>query len=142
MSHITLAKSDAEIERCFVIMQALRPHLIANDFVSRIKRQEQQGYQLAYLEDEGSIKAVAGFRIAESLSWGKFLYVDDLVTLESERSQGYGTNLLNWLVDYAKANACEQLHLDSGVQRFAAHRFYFKQRLEIRAYHFAINLIQ
>ncbi|OUL28144.1 GNAT family N-acetyltransferase [Nostoc sp. 106C] len=142
MTYITLAKSDAEIERCFAIIQALRPHLIASEFVSRIKRQEQQGYQLAYLEDEASIKAVAGFRIAESLSWGKFLYVDDLVTQESDRSQGYGTNLLNWLLDYAKANACEQLHLDSGVQRFAAHRFYFKQRLEIRAYHFAINLIQ
>ncbi len=142
MTYITLAKSDAEIERCFAIMQTLRPHLIASDFVSRIKRQQQQGYQLAYLEDEGSIKAVAGFRIAESLSWGKFLYVDDLVTQESVRSQGYGTNLLNWLLDYAKANACQQLHLDSGVQRFAAHRFYFKQRLEIRAYHFAIDLIQ
>ncbi|WP_339378726.1 GNAT family N-acetyltransferase [Calothrix sp. NIES-2100] len=59
-----------------------------------------------------------------------------------ERSQGYGTNLLNWLLDYAKAHACQQLHLDSGVQRFAAHRFYFKQRLEIRAYHFAIDLIE
>jgi GNAT superfamily N-acetyltransferase len=142
MTYITLAKSDAEIESCFAIMQTLRPHLIASEFVSRIKRQEQQGYQLAYLEDEGSIKAVAGFRIAECLAWGKFLYVDDLVTQESERSQGYGTNLLNWLLDYAKANACQQLHLDSGVQRFAAHRFYFKQRLEIRAYHFAIDLIQ
>ncbi|BAY10581.1 GNAT family N-acetyltransferase [Calothrix sp. NIES-2098] len=141
MTHINLAKSDAEIERCFPIMQALRPHLIASDFVSRIRRQEQQGYQLAYLEDDGSIKAVGGFRIGESLSWGKFLYVDDLVTQESDRSQGYGTHLLNWLFDYAKANACEQLHLDSGVQRFAAHRFYFKQRLEIRAYHFAIDLI-
>lgn len=142
MTYITLAKSDAEIECCFAIMQTLRPHLIASEFVSRIKRQQQQGYQLAYLEDEGSIKAVAGFRIAESLSWSKFLYVDDLVTQESERSQGYGTNLLNWLLDYAKANACQQFHLDSGVQRFAAHRFYFKQRLEIRAYHFAIDLIQ
>ncbi|MDZ7961513.1 MAG: GNAT family N-acetyltransferase [Aulosira sp. DedQUE10] len=141
MTYITLAKSDAEIELCFAIMQALRPHLIASDFVNRIRRQEQQGYRLAYLEDEGTIRAVAGFRISESLSWGKFLYVDDLVTQESDRSLGYGTTLFHWLLDYAKANACEQLHLDSGVQRFAAHRFYFKQRLEIKAYHFAIDLI-
>ncbi|MBD2339027.1 GNAT family N-acetyltransferase [Calothrix sp. FACHB-156] len=142
MIDIAIAQSDVEVERCFAIMQALRPHLIASDFVNRIRRQEQHGYRLAYLEDEGKIRAVAGFRISESLSWGKFLYVDDLVTQEGDRSQGYGTNLLNWLVNYAKANACEQLHLDSGVQRFAAHRFYFKQRLEIRAYHFAINLTQ
>lgn len=142
MTHINLAQSDAEIERCFPTMQLLRPHLVASEFVTRIRRQQQQGFHLAYLEDGGSIKAVAGFRIAESLSWGKFVYVDDLVTQESERSQGYGSNLLNWLIDYAQANACQQLHLDSGVQRFAAHRFYFKHRLEIRAYHFTIELSQ
>ncbi|BAY93623.1 MULTISPECIES: GNAT family N-acetyltransferase [unclassified Tolypothrix] len=142
MIDIALAQSDAEIERCFAIMQALRPHLIASDFVTRIRRQQQQGYRLAYLEDEGTVRAVAGFRISESLSWGKFLYVDDLVTQEGDRSQGYGSHLLNWLLDYAKSHACEQLHLDSGVQRFAAHRFYFQQRLEIRAFHFAINLTQ
>ncbi|MBD2353568.1 GNAT family N-acetyltransferase [Tolypothrix sp. FACHB-123] len=142
MTYINLAQSDAEIERCFSTMQLLRPHLVANEFVTRIRRQEQQGFHLAYLEDGGSIKAVAGFRIAESLSWGKFLYVDDLVTQERNRSVGYGSNLLNWLIDYAKANSCQQLHLDSGVQRFAAHRFYFKHRLEIRAYHFTIDLSQ
>jgi GNAT superfamily N-acetyltransferase len=139
--NITLAKSDGEIDSCFAILQVLRPHLITSDFVRRIKRQQQQGYQLAYIEDDASIKAVAGFSISECLAWGKFLYVDDLVTKESDRSQGYGTNLLNWLLDYAKANACEQLHLDSGVQRCAAHRFYFKHRLEIRGYHFAIDLV-
>jgi hypothetical protein len=60
MALITLAQSDAEIERCFPIMTALRPHLVASEFVTRIRRQEQQGFHLAYLEVEGSIKAVAG----------------------------------------------------------------------------------
>ncbi|RUR76713.1 GNAT family N-acetyltransferase [Chlorogloeopsis fritschii PCC 9212] len=142
MINIALAKSDAEIELCFPVIQMLRPHLNPSNFVSRIRRQEQQGYQLVYLEVGESIKAVTGFRISESLAWGKFLYVDDLVTNESDRSQGYGSALFNWLLDYAKSQACEQLHLDSGVQRFAAHRFYFQQRLEISSFHFSIHLSQ
>ena len=140
MVQIQLAKSDAEIARCFPVMQQLRHHLIEDDFIARIRRQEQQGYCLASLEDENSIKAVAGLRISESLSWGKFLYVDDLIVAHEQRSQGYGQALLQWLINYAKSHDCQQFHLDSGVQRFAAHRFYFQQRLEIRAYHFAIDI--
>ncbi|WP_339378518.1 hypothetical protein [Calothrix sp. NIES-2100] len=79
-------------------MQALRPHLVASEFVTRIRRQEQQGFQLAYLEDEASIKAVAGFRIGESLSSGKFLYVDDLVTRESDGFANAFANALKVMV--------------------------------------------
>jgi GNAT superfamily N-acetyltransferase len=53
---------------------------------------------------------------------------------------GYGTKLFDWLVDYARAENCQQLTLDSGVQRFAAHRFYLRQRMEITSHHFTLKL--
>ena len=141
MSHIILTQSDAEIENCFPVMQELRPHLVQAGFVERVRRQEQQyGYRLAYFEDDQGVKALAGFRISECLASGKFLYVDDLITQADARSKGYGEALLDWLIEYAKANSCEQLQLDSGVQRFGAHRFYFRKRLEITSYHFAMKL--
>jgi GNAT superfamily N-acetyltransferase len=97
------------------------------------------GYKLAYVWD-GEVKAVAGFRISECLAWGKFLYVDDLVSKSSDRSKGYGGALFDWLVKHAKENGCAAFHLDSGVQRFAAHRFYLNKRMIIEAHHFALNL--
>ena len=39
----------------------------------------------------------AGFRVAECLAWGRFLYVDDLVTVGSARFRGCGQRLLDWL---------------------------------------------
>lgn len=141
MSHITLAKSDLEIERCFPVMQSLRPHLVQTEFVSRIRQQEQQyGYRLAYLEDGGNIKTLAGFRISECLALSRFLYVDDLVTQASDRFQGYGEAMFDWLVEQAKFYSCNQLHLDSGVQRFDAHRFYLKKRMEITSHHLAMKI--
>ncbi len=141
---IQLAQSDQEISACFPVMQQLRPHLHPEEFVAKVRRQQQGGYQLAFLAIENTgveqVKAVAGFRISESLSFGKFLYVDDLITQESDRSQGYGEEILQWLMNYAKTQNCQEFHLDSGVQRFAAHRFYFRQRLEITCYHFALKL--
>ena len=137
---IALASSDAEISRCFPVMQQLRLHLVVTGFVERVRRQTQEVYRLAYLDDEGEIRSVAGFRIQEMLAWGKILYVDDLVASDSDRSRGYGGQLFDWLVEHGRANGCEQLHLDSGVQRFAAHRFYLRKRMEISSHHFSLKL--
>ncbi|HEX8558877.1 MAG TPA: GNAT family N-acetyltransferase [Pyrinomonadaceae bacterium] len=137
---IALAVGDEEIRGCHAVMSELRPHVPAEDFLPRVRRQmESAGYKLAYLDD-GGVKAVAGFRVSECLAWGKFVYVDDLVSKDGERSKGYGGQLFDWLVEYARAEGCDQFHLDSGVHRFAAHRFYLNRRMFIEAHHFGLKL--
>lgn len=140
MSQIALATSRKEILRCFPVMAQLRPHLKEANFVERVERQGKAGYQVVFLEEGGAVACVAGFRILENLAWGRFLYVDDLVTDEGRRSQGCGQRLFAWLVEHAKAERCDQLHLDSGVQRFGAHRFYLASGMDIAGHHFAMKL--
>lgn len=106
----------------------------------RVRRQMAQGYQVLAGWVEGRVVAVAGFRLLENLAWGRFLYVDDLVTDSTERSKGYGDVLMRWLIQHARTLGCDELHLDSGVQRFDAHRFYLAQRMKISSHHFAIDL--
>jgi len=139
---IAIAESVQAIEACFPVMFALRPHLTAEVFVERVRQQQSQGYRLAYLEaaEQSVAVAVAGFRIGNNLAWGKFLYVDDLVTAAEQRSHGYGKALLNWLNEYAIQEGCLQLHLDSGTQRKEAHRFYEREQLAVTGFHFARNL--
>lgn len=137
---IALATTRDEILRCFPVMAELRPHLKEAEFVERVQRQQRAGYHLACLREKGKVLAVAGYRYSESLSWGKFMYVDDLVTAEKSRSRGNGQKLIKWLINQAKSNDCDQFHLDSGVQRFGAHRFYLASRMDIIAYHFALKL--
>jgi len=137
---IALAVGDDEIRSCYAVMSELRPHVAPEDFLPRVRRQmEVAGYKLAYLSD-GDVKAVAGFRISECLAWGRFMYVDDLVSKAGERSKGYGGQLFDWLVEYARGEGCDEFHLDSGVQRFAAHRFYLAKRMSIDAHHFGLKL--
>ncbi len=136
---IKLASSVAEIQQCYPIMSQLRLHLKADKFVQQIQSQMASGYQLAYIQDPEVI-GVAGFKIDLSLSWGKYLYVADLVVDTKMRSHGYGSALFTWLVTYAKQHNCQQFHLDSGVQRFAAHRFYLRQKLDITSHHFTLKL--
>ena len=138
--NIAIAETDQEITRCFPVMAQLRPHLVEADFLARVRDMQRDGFQLAYVEDEGAVTAVAGYRFYDKLFSGRNLYVDDLVTDSSRRSRGYGARLLRWLADTARARGCVQLELDSGVQRFDAHRFYFRERLHVSAYHFVVPL--
>ncbi|MBU0683766.1 MAG: GNAT family N-acetyltransferase [Candidatus Omnitrophica bacterium] len=117
-------------------MSQLRPHIKQEDFLARIRHQEKTGYNMAFIEDENEVVCTAGFRFVETLAWGKFLYVDDLVTDEKKRSKGYGDKMMDWLFEYARENKCQEFHLDSGVQRFFAHRFYFRKGMTISCYHF------
>ncbi len=137
---IALATSDADIARCFTVMQQLRPHLVESDFVPRVRRMQGEGFHLAFLMDAGAVRAVAGYRYYDKLFSGKNLYVDDLVSDSTQRSRGHGRALLAWLAGQARAQGCAQLELDSGVQRFEAHRFYLRERMHISAYHFVIAL--
>ncbi|MDO6685525.1 MULTISPECIES: GNAT family N-acetyltransferase [unclassified Agarivorans] len=137
---VSLLQSDTELGQVADVMLALRPSFTKATLIEQIKLQQLQGYQLSYLSDQQQIVAVAGFVIAWKLSWGKHLYLDDLVTLPSCRSKGVGKQLLHWLEDYAKQQQCEQFHLGSGVQRFAAHRFYLRHGFDIKSHHFTKQL--
>ncbi|HYW91695.1 MAG TPA: GNAT family N-acetyltransferase [Gammaproteobacteria bacterium] len=137
-----LVQRDEDIRRCHAVMRQLRPHLReAERFLARVREQMQAGYRLACLEaPDGPVIAVAGFRTSENLAWGRFLYVDDLVVDEAWRSAGHGGRMLEWLKRQAAAQGCAQLHLDSGVQRPDAHRFYQREGLMLSSYHFQIAL--
>lgn len=143
MHKIALAESDEEITRCFPVMRDLRPHLEADSFLPRIKKlAETTGLQTAYLLDDGEVKAVAGFRIGEWLAFdGKYLEIEDLVTSSGERSKGYGGELFDWLVTFAKENGCTHLRLVSNVARTDAHRFYERKGMDYTANYFSMNLV-
>ncbi|MDJ0751778.1 MAG: GNAT family N-acetyltransferase [Woeseiaceae bacterium] len=137
--HIELATTDDEIIEAAAVLNQLRPQYSREALVSQIKMQQKNGYQLAYVRSDGRIIAVAGFVFGEKLAWGRHIYVDDLVTDEDSRGSGAGTALIAWLKAYCVETGCTQLHLDSGVQRFGAHRFYLRLGFDIKEHHFSIS---
>ena len=134
---ISLAISDEEIRATFPVMHQLRPHLEEETYVQRIRKLQQTGgYRLLTLRENGQPRACAGYRVCDSLAWGTFIYVDDLITDQDSRGKGHAQQLFDWLEREAARLGCDALHLDSGVQRFDAHRFYLNQRMNITCHHF------
>lgn len=139
---IKQAITDEEIGNCFDVMLELRPHLKKAEFVTVVRDMEKEGYKLLFIEEKGTVVAVAGYRIYSNLFMGKNLYIDDLVTSEKVRSQGYGEKIVKWLRNEARKENCNFYHLDSGTHRGEAHKFYFRQGFKIASYHFSENLIE
>jgi GNAT superfamily N-acetyltransferase len=136
---------EAEIAACYTLMRQLRPHLSSpEEFIERWRRQAADGYRILALWTEQGPKsgpcALAGYRITENLIHGKFLYVDDLIADQSERSRGYGARLLAKLKEEGRAQGCKKLVLDTGLDNYLAHRFYFRQGLLAQALRFNIVL--
>jgi GNAT superfamily N-acetyltransferase len=137
---IKVIDSDSEILSTFEIMKSLRENLKKKNYLSILRAQQKEGFKIVTLAAREKIKAIGGFRIINNLSRGKFLYVDDLVTKPQDRSKGYGSILFDWIKKYANDNNCKQVVLDSGVQRFGAHKFYLGKGMKIVGHHFSMDL--
>ncbi len=136
---------EAEIGACYGLMRQLRPHLASVDeFIAHWRRQSAEGYRiLALWQDSGPHPgpcALAGYRITENLVHGRVRYLDDPVADAAERGRGYGARLLGKLKAEGRTLGCRKLVLDTGLDNYLAHRFYFRQGLLARALRFNIPL--
>lgn len=137
-----LAKTDADISASFPIIRQLRTSFEDESvYVSQVRRQmENDNYNLLVLKASGEVVGCAGFSVRETLSRGKYMYVEDLVASSEHRSLGLGDKLFDWLADHARELDCAQMEVVSGVQRGAAHRFYHRKRMTIKAFQLVLPL--
>ena len=112
--------------------------------VARVDAQRAAGYRVVGAFDDGGEEAEAaiGFKVTENLAWGRYLYVEDVVTAPAGRGKGHAPALMEWVLDEGRRAGCAQVHLNSGVgsARRGAHRFYLNSGLEISAFHFSKDL--
>ena len=122
------------------VLVELRPDLTAESFDAIYREGWPQGLRFLAAYQDGRCVGVAGWRIVADTHSVRKLYVDDLITSEARRSAGVGHALMAELERRARDAGCRRLDLDSGVHRREAHRFYYRERLTIGAYHFDKHL--
>ena len=107
--NIHLATDPAHIKRCAPVLRELRTFLTEDQIIDRVQQQMTDGYRLAYIEAADIVASVAGYRILRNLTYGKFLYVDDLVTRADHKRAGYAGQLLEWLYEHAATKVAHSL---------------------------------
>lgn len=137
------ADTDAELRACWPVMQQLRPHLGgAQDFIERVQRMRSDHYRLLAAWRGTHVLALGGYRLQENLVYGRFVYLDDLVTLDTERGQHWGARILHHVIGIAERAQCNGFVLDTGIANVGAQRFYARQGLANQATRFSLALTQ
>jgi GNAT superfamily N-acetyltransferase len=136
MEIVEVAPNDERLGAVYPVMHELRDHLSEQQFNDLYETSHPEGYRVVGLFDGDECRACAGYRILTSLVSGRYMYVDDLVTAEKWRSHGYGRLLNKYLAELARNEDCSSVELDSNTRRQKAHRFYFRERYTISAFHF------
>ena len=142
MTQVQVVKTEADILKCRSAIQALRPSLTDEFYFEAVQKTLADNRQIIFIEDGGTASAVAVFETGYNLFRGKYIYIDDLSTLPESRGKGHAGTLLDWIIDFAKEENYEQIHLDSGVNtnRTDAHRLYLNKRFQITSLHFVVNV--
>lgn len=127
--------SDADLKNAFPVLKELRPHLEYEEFKRLYSlAHTNEGYTLVALQSEDTILAVMGYRFITDFIRGTHLYIDDLVSTESMRSQGLGEKLLHHAEDLARKAHCKSLRLCTGTDNDGGIRFYERLGWRKRAY--------
>lgn len=134
--NIIECKTDQDILETFSVMSQLRPHIAEGDYLGLIREMENQGGRLIAAMDGGKCVGCSFFRQETRLFTGPMFYIDDLVSDENTRSKGVGHALLSWIENEARAKSIKTIALDSGVQRGAAHKFYFREGFTVTSFNF------
>lgn len=117
-----LTKED--YQRAFTVVRELRPHLDEQGYLELMGEMQEYGSRafLGCVDDQPV--CYAGVRVGCNLYEYKNVYVDDLVTISTGRSKGYGLSMLQFIEQWGIEQQCKMITLSSGLQRTDAHRFY------------------
>jgi len=126
------------LDRAERLHRDFRPHIPGSyrDYMDAVLA---NGGEMAVAVVGDRVVGIAVFRLLLS-TFGRRLYVDDLVVDEAERSSGHGRLLLDWCADEGRRRGAHHLDLESGTHRTRAHRFYFREGMTIFGFSFRKTL--
>lgn len=131
---VTLINTPENLKRCFPVMKELRANLEYQNFIDIYNEAHKaNGYEIVALEKGGQVVALMGYRFLHDYVHGKHVYIDDLVTTASVRSQGAGAQLLKYAETIAVKNNCKNLRLCTGIENEQGKKFYERNQWNLRA---------
>lgn len=132
--------TEAELREVYPIMKQLRP-IGEETFLEVVETmRDESGYQLFALRDDGAYRGLASIVVETNMYHGKHAWVHELVVDETHRGEGYGSQFLSWIEDWAEERDCSCFELASGLWRDEAHEFYEDNDMEKYCYTFKKDL--
>ncbi|MEA9357411.1 GNAT family N-acetyltransferase [Bacteriovorax sp. PP10] len=132
---IHIAKTPSDLESFYPLLTELRTHLTYENFLDTYHHAHKNDqYELVGFFEEETVIALIGYRVLYDFVRGRHLYIDDLITSETVRSQGIGARILEFAEERAKELKCTGgLRLCAGIENTDGIKFYEKNGWKARA---------
>ncbi len=107
---------------------------------SRFNEMKSQDYECAAVYDNGDLIGVSGLWFCTRHYVGKSVELDHVYIKPEHRGNGLGKQFMGWIDNYVKERGCNSMELNTYVQNYPSHKFYYNEGYEIWGYHFFKNI--
>jgi GNAT superfamily N-acetyltransferase len=135
MIHFQFVEED-EIHSVIPLLKLLNPKLSDELLKQRLDEMLTQGYKCIGIFDGDALIGACGLWILTKYYVGRHIEPDNVVILPEYRSRNIGSQLMEWIDDYARENGCAASEVNCYIGNEKAHKFWKKQGYEVIALHF------
>ena len=120
----------------FEVMSHMYPDLSQDEFLELLAGMVHKGYSMiGVIDEQGKCIGAAGYWIGVRLYCRKFIQIDNLVVLPEKRGKQAGKMMMDEIKQIGREEGCQRVILDTYVENFDAHRFFYREGFIIRGYH-------
>lgn len=106
------------------------------DLEIRFEEMKHQNYECAVIFDEEELVGVTGLWFCTRHYIGKSVELDHVYIKPECRGKGLGKRFMDWICNYVKNKGYKSMELNTYVQNYPSHKFYYNEGYEILGYHF------
>ena len=103
---------------------------------SRFNEMRTQNYECAVITYDEEIVGVTGLWFCTRHYIGKSVELDHVYIMPKHRNKGLGKQFMNWIHNYIEQKGYKSMELNTYVQNYPSHKFYYNEGFEILGYHF------
>ncbi len=137
MSFVYKIINKKEINLIIPLIQELTDNKFPDSVLeNRFAEMITQNYECAVVYDEDELVGVCGLWYCTRHYSGKSVELDHVFIDDKYRNKGLGKQFMDWVDIHVKEKGCESVELNTYVQNYPSHKFYYNQGFEILGYHF------
>ena len=110
-------QTEEDFEKAYLLLQELAPSLERNQFMKSLKNEYAANHKLFGLKESEKLVCVAAVWVLLTGLNEKIFWIHAFVTAASKRSHGYGSQLLNYLEEYAKNEGFSEIRVHAHRRR-------------------------
>lgn len=134
--HFRLLTKD-EIPDIIPLLARLGEHKVPESLLrERLNEMRDQNYECMGVFDDSKLIGMSGMWFQTRHYAGPSVEIDHVYIDPEYRNSGLGTDFMNHIESYAKSKGCQAMELNTYVENYPSHKFYYNKGFVLRGYHF------